>query len=320
MDNVLTMRNYAQRFIEHKRAGGADFVHGQYWINRYIKYHESKYPSHPFPTKESVNNFVDSLNVKDKSGVIYIKEFSIYLRLMGIDAFIYKTPIPKNIPEPPYIITSQEGERFFRVAHSYFGSTPNWVAKDVVLPAFFTTMWCCGTRTAECRKLLRGNVNLKSRYIDILNSKGHKDRRIILSIDLQEYLSEYDDEIEKLRPNRKFFFPGARDNSPITKGTLAKNFKECWYSAFPDFDRTIRIRLYDFRHHFVYANLNRWLEQGRDINVMIYYLMKVTGHASLDDLLYYFHLVPEIYQIIKDKAKDLDVIYPNTYYEGEEDR
>ena len=53
---------------------------------------------------------------------------------------------------------------------------------------------------------------------------------------------------------------------------------------------------------------------------MIYYLMKVTGHASLDDLLYYFHLVPEIYQIIKDKAKDLDVIYPDTYYEDEEDR
>lgn len=318
MDN-LTMRDYAQRFADLKRAEGVDFVSGRYWVNRYIKFHETKYPYIPFPTKESVNGFVDSLNVKDKSGLVYIREFCTYLRIIGIDAFIYKTPIPKNVPEPPYIITAQEGKLFFEVAHRCFVNIPGWPGKEAVLPALFTTMWCCGTRTAECRKLLRENVDLDNRHIDIIDSKGHKDRRIILSVDLQEYLIEYDNEIEQLRPGREFFFPGGKDGSPIAKNTLAKNFKECWYAAFPGFDKEIRIRLYDFRHHFVYANLNRWLEQGRDVNVMVYYLMKVTGHASLDELLYYFHLVPEVYQTIKYMAEDLDIIYPDTYYVNEGD-
>jgi integrase len=318
MDN-LTMRGYAQRFAEYKHAAGVAFVSGEYWLNRYMDYHESKYPTIPFPTKESVNGFVDSLNLKDKSGITYIREFGTYLRVMGVNAFVYSTPIPRNIPDPPYIITLQEGETFFKVAHSHFNTTRCWVGKDIILPALFTTMWCCGTRTAECRKLLRKNVDLGNRYIDIMNAKGNKDRCIIISEDLQSYLSNYDDQMEHLRPNRQFFFPGAKDSSPISASRLGESFRECWYAAFPDFDRATRVRLYDFRHHFVYANLNRWLEEGVDINVMIYYLMKVTGHKSLQELLYYFHLVPEIYQAIKDKAEDLEVIYPDTYYLDEEE-
>lgn len=315
--NKLTMKDYLQRFVERKQAEGVDFICGKYWINRYIKYHESQYQSLPFPSKESVNGFVDSLNAKDKSGVVYIKEFSIYLRLMGVNAFVYKTPIPRNIPEAPYIITAHEGDVFFDVAYSCFNKNSQWIGKDLILPALFTTMWCCGTRTAECRKLLRENVDPDHRYIDIINGKGQKDRRIVLSEELQEYLSDYDNKMDQLRPNRQFFFPGGKDSSPVSVISLAKSFKKCWYTAFPDFDRNTHIRLYDFRHHFVYTNLNRWLDEGKDINVMVYYLMKVTGHASLDELLYYFHLIPEIYQTIKDKAKDLDVIYPDTYIEEE---
>lgn len=28
------------------------------------------------------------------------------------------------------------------------------------------------------------------------------------------------------------------------------------------------IRAYDFRHHFAYANMNRWLKEGKDVNTV----------------------------------------------------
>ena len=117
--NNLTMKEYAQQFTDLKHAAGVDFIHGMYWINRYLNYHETKHSESPFFTKDSVNGFVDSLKVKDKSGLTYIREFGVYLRLMGVDAFVYKTPIPQNIPELPYIITESEGDKFFEVAHGY---------------------------------------------------------------------------------------------------------------------------------------------------------------------------------------------------------
>jgi hypothetical protein len=107
-------------------------------------------------------------------------------------------------------------------------------------------MWCCGTRTKETRTLLCKNVNLDQGYIDIINSKGNKDRRIYLSEEFRSYLSAYDNKMKLLRPNRSYFFSGGRDFSPISERKITENFKVIWYTAFPDFDRSIRIRLYDY--------------------------------------------------------------------------
>ena len=52
---------------------------------------------------------------------------------------------------------------------------------------------------------------------------------------------------------------------------------------------------------------------------MMYYLMQVTGHKTTKELLYYFHLVPEIYQTIKNLTADLNDLFPENYYIDDED-
>ena len=315
---MKNMKVYASDFIEAKRAAGYLYEAGAYWLNRYIEFHESDFPDCLYPTKESVCAFADTIPKGDSYGICPIREFASYLRVLGVDAYVYKGNMKKKEPDPPYIITDSEGDAFFRVVDDTTDCVL-WVGKKYVFPAFLRTMWCCGIRTKEGRVLRCEHVHLEDGYFDIMDAKGHKDRRIFFNQEFRKYLLDYDREISLVRPGRLFFFPGKSDEAPIGKGTIPVNFKNAWYKAFPDFDRTIRIRPYDFRHHFVYANINRWLKEGEDVNVMSYYLMQVTGHKTLNQLLYYFHLVPEIYGAIKEKAKDLDCIVPDEYYLEEED-
>ena len=316
-----TLEGLLSDYCKFKRSCGVVFYGGEYWLKRYVKFHLSEYSDCLLPTRNSVQAFEETIHdKKDKSGIIYLKGFCRYLRSLGYEVYVSKTKECSADPELPYIITADEGNTFFDVLNQMeFPHSSMWRGKSLVLSAFYRMMWSCGTRTKETRTLLCKNVNLDQGYIDIINSKGNKDRRIYLSEEFRSYLSAYDNKMKLLRPNRSYFFSGGKDFSPISERKITENFKVIWYTAFPDFDRSIRIRLYDFRHHFVYENINRWLREGKNVNVMMYYLMQVTGHKTTKELLYYFHLVPEIYQTIKNLTADLNDLFPENYYIDDED-
>jgi integrase len=52
-------------------------------------------------------------------------------------------------------------------------------------------------------------------------------------------------------------------------------------------------RPYDFRHHFAYANLERWMAQGKDVAALLPYLSRYMGHATLESTYYYVHTSPD---------------------------
>jgi len=52
-------------------------------------------------------------------------------------------------------------------------------------------------------------------------------------------------------------------------------------------------RPYDFRHHFAYANIHRWMKQGNDVAAMLPYLSRYMGHATFDSTYYYVHTSPD---------------------------
>ena len=158
--------------------------------------------------------------------------------------------------------------------------------------------------------LARKDVHLDKGYFDVLQSKGPKSRRIYLSGELTEYLDDYDQHISRLFPDRRVFFPNRAD-SPYGAAMLEKNFLRFWYFAFPEKkDSGISIRAYDFRHYFVYANMNRWLQDGKDVNAMLPYLMRYMGHSDVKNTLYYFHLVPDIYGEMDARSKHSERLIP----------
>lgn len=53
------------------------------------------------------------------------------------------------------------------------------------------------------------------------------------------------------------------------------------------------IRVYDLRHVFATTALTRRVESGANIKAKMAYLQAYMGHESINETLYYVHLLPE---------------------------
>lgn len=308
-------------FISYKHGIGYQYITSETYLNGFTKYIHQNYPNAKFPNKDIILEYL--YTKKDYPGALYgliavLREFSRYLLNEGYENVYIIPPkrMPKLCPEPPYFFTEDEIIHFFLTCDSV---KPNqsFKGREYVLPVLFRILYCCGLRCKEVRKLLCSDVHLSENYIDILQSKGAKSRRIFISWELSDYLKEYNQKIENVFPGRTYFFPRSLTDY-YTAGFISQNFKRLWKQTFPDWDKSIsRPRAYDFRHHFVWANLNRWVKEGKDINAMLPYLVRYMGHQHLSSTLYYFRFVPEFYPVFTKLTKSLEDILPEVSYEEE---
>lgn len=294
---------------------------GAYYLEKYVQWVMESASETVIPDKKSVEGFLE--RNQHVPGSLYnaasvLREFSRYLIVRGYPD-VYLIPAGRiKLPTPvqPYFFTDNEISAFFRECDSVT-ENPHYKGRHLALPAMFRLLYCCGLRCKEVRILARENVHLEERYLDILQSKGPKNRRIYISRELAEYLAGYDNRIGGMFPDRKSFFPNKGD-CPYGSAMLVKNFLRFWYAAFPEKRSSgVSIRAYDFRHHFVYANMNRWLREGKDADAMLPYLMRYMGHSDVKNTLYYFHLVPDIYGMVIDRSSHSEGLIPEVDNEVE---
>lgn len=312
-----TLKENITEFINYKRSIGFAYEAQEYLLNRYVQFAEARMSS-PVPDKCTTDEFLSSLT--DAPGTLYqavsvLREFSRYLVVRGFKGS-YMIP-PKTASQPtaenPYFFTEKEVDAFFEKLDSIKPHT-SFKGREAVLPALFRLLYCCGLRCKEARMLLCINVHTDERYIDVIQSKGPKSRRIFISHELADFLADYDERIGIIFPNREYYFPSNTGKFYSSK-FISNNFRRFWMEAFPDFELTTRPRAYDFRHHFAWSNLNRWATEGLDLNVMLPYLMRYMGHQSVSETLYYFHFVPEFFPTYKDMTSVLEDVIPEVPYE-----
>ena len=301
-------------FIDYKIKNGFIYSTARFHLNKYYEYLSLNYPNEQIPSKASVTSFLSAHS--DKPGSLHnaaaaLRELSKYLISIGYKN-AYIIPYKKvSLPTPvqPYLFTDKEIEKFFYECDNLLFDS-HVPKRAVVLPAMYRLHYCCGLRCKETRTLKCENIHLQDCYLDILQSKGPKSRRIFISYELSHYLQSYDAVINAMLPNRLYFFP-SRNDTPYSPMQFERNFLKIWYSAFPKKKKDgVSVRAYDFRHHFAYSNMNRWLKEGKDLNVMLPYLMRYMGHQDLKSTLYYFHLVPDIYPTIREKVSCFEDFLP----------
>ncbi len=247
---------------------------------------------------------------KRGSWISPVREFGRYLQCMGdSDAYILESPVPRNSFRPEiYLLSNSEIQRFFKECDSYVlrKKTPG---RPYVYPALYRFLYCCGVRCGEARHLRCENVHLNDGYLDILQSKGHRDRRLFLSDELISYLIDYDSAIRDCFPEREYFFPGPSGNI-ISASSVPFNFRKIWLAAGLKRDGEIKPRPYDFRHHFACANIARWSKEGKDVISMLPYLMRYMGHSSLEKTYYYVHLIPDYFADYAVVTENLENLLP----------
>ena len=244
-----------------------------------------------------------------RSWMSYIRDVGRWLRVHGhSDAYVlsdrWKAPF---VPAHPYLLNNHEIEAFFAAAASLDTYSP-WRWQAV---AFFTLMHCCGLRTGETRLLAAEHVHLCDRDLDVVASKGNRSRRLPLTGQVVDVLAGCDRESAKrFGPSRGRFFVSAAGNQ-VTAATVGKMFHRVWDQAgLPRPAGGQQPRPYDFRHHFAYANVERWGAQGSDVTAMLPYLARYMGHAGIQSSYYYIHTSPEFMSAYADITASAQSLLP----------
>ena len=319
----LGLKNRIEEFVKHKHSSGIDYKSGEEILYRFARFCEKQHPNADRPTKEVVINFLTNYRL-DGAPLLYsyyLRNFAKFLVARGVPN-VYILPSKWSAvptPEPPYFFTDDEISAFFKASDELPKYKEN-PGREIVVPAFFRLMYCCGVRTKEARMLKKEDVLLNEQRIIIRNSKGFCTRQIYISEDVSNYFKYYDSAISKIFPNRIWFFPikGKNGEHYPSKAFAGNNFRIIWLTAFPNFVFiNNRPRPYDFRHHFAYTNINQWAKNPNvDVNAKIAYLMRYMGHQNITATLYYFHFVPSFFQEFKEMTKNLESIIPEVPYEN----
>jgi integrase len=227
-----------------------------------------------------------------RSWMSYIRDLGRWLKVLGQrDAYVLSDRWKAQfVPAHPYLLSTCEIEAFFAAAPTLNAASP-WRWQTV---AFFTLMHSCGLRTGETRLLRPENVQLREGHLDIVASKGNRSRRLPLTGDVIDVLAVCDRRsAREFGSSRRSFFVSATGNQ-VTAATVGQVFNRIWDQA--ELPRSVggqQPRPYDFRHHFAYANVERWARQGKDVTSMLPYLARYMGHASIDSSYYYIHTSPD---------------------------
>lgn len=306
--------DFKSRFAEDLNGMIELFVSLGYAENTYIPRAKSfdsfcaeHFPESDVLTETIVRKWADPKSTSTPSvahsRIAFARCLSDYQQVIGKNAVQIKNNFTtKKSMFIPYIFTDDELTALFKAIDSY---DSNDRLLSLMHSVYFRLTYTCGLRPREGRNLKRGDIDLKTGEFRVESSKHHISRLLIMSDDMRSLAEYYTNLRDISYPDNSLFFPGKKGNG-LNDGSLLRIFKECFKESKPGIPERLlpSVRIYDLRHQFATATLNRWLDQGRDLNTMLPYLQTFMGHTSLSSTMYYIHLLPE--NLVKSAKIDWD--------------
>jgi len=187
--------------------------------------------------------------------------FRVTLRRHDLAAEVWHIKEPQKLPP---VLSADEVKRVLTLATS------------LKAQAMLTLAYGCGLRASEVVRLRAGDIDSEQMIIRIVQSKGRKDRHVMLPAEVLDLLRQW----WKVRPSghdtgvapeQRWLFPGRRDlGLPLTPRQFGRLFKEAAKAA--------RLRktlsLHTLRHSFA----THLLERGTDIRL----IQALLGHDKLE--------------------------------------
>jgi integrase/recombinase XerD len=186
--------------------------------------------------------------------------FRITLRRLDLVAEIYHLREPQKIP----LVMSQDETRRLLA-----------VAGNLKVRMLLSLGYGCGLRAGEVVRLKVKHIDSAQKIIRVEQSKGRKDRNVMLSPEVLDLLREW----WKVRPSRhdagippeeRWLFPGAKAGNTMSTRQLNRLFHEAADAA----GIKKGVTLHALRHSFA----THLLERGTDIRV----IQALLGHDKLD--------------------------------------
>ena len=244
-----------------------------------------------------------------------IRDFATYLQAEG-DLQAYVLPAgegPRAARPTPYLLTQEEAEAFFAAIPAMEWRSPmRWQAT-----CMFGLMYACGLRPTETRRLRPCDVRPDTLEIDIVESKGNRSRRLPVTEEVMGMVEASDARTAELFGAERPYLFASGSGGQISADWLSRVFSRIWRAAgLPSERWGSKPASYLFRHHFAYANVERWAAEGRDADAMLPYLSRYMGHSKVECTLYYVHTSPDFMAGYADAAAGLDGLLPEVGFDG----
>jgi len=186
--------------------------------------------------------------------------FRVTLRRLDLAAEIYHIREPQKIP---LVMSPDETRRLLAVAD------------NLKVRTMLSLGYGCGLRAGEVVRLKVKHIDSAQKIIRVEQSKGRKDRNVMLSPEMLDLLRQW----WKARPPRdnagtpveeRWLFPGRMRGQPMTTRQLNRLFHETAEAA----GIKKSVTLHALRHSFA----THLLERGTDIRI----IQALLGHHKLD--------------------------------------
>ena len=247
-----------------------------------------------------------------------VRMYAEYLLSIGANAYVLprkavtRTSSSSNrYNETAYMFTDDELGRLFKEIDAMPQDCREPML-NVVFPVMMRLTYTCGLRPNEGRVLKCSRINFDTGTILITETKGNKERIVVMSPAMLERCKEYDAKRALFSHGSEYFFP-KWDGGVFEPRAIQRCFRECWERANPGIDKNMlpSVRVYDLRHRFATAALIRWLNNGAELGAKLAYLQAYMGHDNINETLYYVHILPEnLVQSSGINWRDFDDIVP----------
>jgi len=209
--------------------------------------------------------------------------FRVTLRRHDLAAEVWHIKEPQKLPP---VLCPEEIKRVLTLATS------------LKAQAMLTLAYGCGLRAGEVVRLRAGDIDSEQMIIRIVQSKGRKDRNVMLPAEALDLLRQW----WKVRPSghdagvapeQRWLFPGRSARLPLTTRQFGRLFKEAAKAA--GLRKTPS--LHTLRHSFA----THLLERGTDIRL----IQALLGHDKLETTARYTRVATGIIAKIESPLDDL---------------
>jgi integrase/recombinase XerD len=210
--------------------------------------------------------------------------FRVTLRRHDLAAEVWHIKEPERLPP---VLSPEEVKRVLTMTTS------------LKARAMLTLAYGCGLRAGEVVRLRAGDIDSEQMIIRIVQSKGRKDRHVMLPAEVLELLRQwwtarptaYDD--ADIAPEQQWLFPGRSQHQPLTTRQFSRLFKEAAKAA--GLRKTVS--LHSLRHSFA----THLFERGTDIRV----IQALLGHSKLETTARYSRVATGMIAKIKSPLEGL---------------
>jgi len=293
---------YISGLIRQKRVDGYSYEFEAYMLEHFDRFCIKSGYDNGSLTRDLVMAWAEQRPTESKNyrnqRVSFVRQLSLYMISLNMEAYIPRA-FESNAISVPHILSTDEIREFYKAVDSFLPYQSNFQRFSLSYSVLFRLFYCCGLRLSEGCYLKRSAANLKNGCLSIYQSKGHKDRVVFVSRDMLQMCKNYDRLMQKLVPDREWFFPGRDESKPFPKTSIDKKFSYFWnmtpYAGKVDKKPTV----HSLRHTYVVTKMNEWMSEGKGFGAMMPYLSRYLGHASIDETQYYYHQVVSAFEIVR---------------------